>query len=71
MALLSKAPPPPTKSLTERIEALHEEIEALLDAKVEQLRAESNYLNHPVVIRQTLMRGNFLCVVGRQLEKMS
>jgi hypothetical protein len=72
MALLSKAPPPPpTKpSLAEKVDFLHQEIEALLDATVEKQRAECRGLVHPGVIRQTIVRGRCICALAGELEKM-
>jgi hypothetical protein len=70
MGILKTAPPPPTKpSLSERIEALHAEIEALLDATVEKARAGNASMLHPGVVRMTIVRGRCLCAVGRELEK--
>jgi hypothetical protein len=65
MAPFSK--PPKSLSLAERVEAIHSEIEALLNAKVEALRRDGGALLHPGVVKQTIVRGRCLCQLADEL----
>jgi hypothetical protein len=57
-----KTPPAPSLSIEERIQQLHQDISALIDERVEQIRRETGYELPPLMIRRdTFERGAFDC----------